>query len=268
MEPALTLEDYWVSRVTGFNTCASLAVLIWDWLVNIDEEVVLVWSVPNTAPIKWVYFFLRYGGIVLQIANIRFVARMETYVPIPSKYCRLWIAYQAITAQVMMMLVEGLFMLRAYAMWKRSRKVAVMLFLLAVLEDIFNDLCLFIKPPLGAVIFSIAALLAQIVTMLLTLIRYNTARLSGWARSPLVTLVVREGGISFLTISALLMVGVIYTFIDSKYGDIMFYWVLSLLSASGCRSIVNMRRLSATRGQSAEDSHLTTEIWIEADYTT
>ncbi|KAH7925164.1 hypothetical protein BV22DRAFT_1089642 [Leucogyrophana mollusca] len=302
----LTVDDFWVSRVTSFNACVALVLVLWDWVVNFDDEVSLIWGTqvalsssnqnaptdtvisssprrtPRQALYKSSYLFLRYGGIGFQIFNFLFALRMETHVPIDITHCKLWLVYQGIVCQTMTTLVEGLLMLRVYLLWKRSLKIAGALFLLIVLEvscmvfgakmvipdQGLNQLCFFKKPPIGAIFFVTASIVTQTTIVALLLIKRRAGRHKRWGKAPLYLLVMRDATLIFLVIFSLLLMGLIYAIVGNGYGDIIFYWTLSVLSICGCKTITNTQRMPDTMAGSSRTTdtiHVSTDIWIEED---
>ncbi|KAH7907799.1 hypothetical protein BJ138DRAFT_439324 [Hygrophoropsis aurantiaca] len=271
----LTLDDFWVSRITSYNACASLIMVFWDWLITLGDEINMVWKIPHARVAKWVYIFLRYGAIGFQIFNMIFVLRMETYAPIHNTHCKLWLSYQGVVCQTMSTLVEGLLMMRVYLLWNRNRKIALALFGLVALEmcamvsgakmvipdQRMNDLCMFSKPPIGAIFFMIAFIVTQTVVIILLLARRSAAYRFGWNRVPLYMIVVRDAKIMFLVIFSLFLTGIVYMLVGSGHGGTIFYWTVSMLSICGCRTILNSHKLPSSSRTSSVC--LTTDIWIE-----
>ncbi|KIJ65397.1 hypothetical protein HYDPIDRAFT_27409 [Hydnomerulius pinastri MD-312] len=257
----LALEDFWVSRVTAFNACSALMVLTWDWLCSLDDEIAFIWPHAQQPPNGRTVSF---GTL-----NILFVQRMEKYTPFVVATCRLWLTYQGILVEAMMTGVEGLLMIRVYVLWNRSKRIFFMFGIFLVLEvscmivsaslispnAVFNQICLFKKPPLLFVLFSVAALLTQFAIIAFTVYRHQRGPDHRMRRPTLATLTVREGCVVASTIFALFLVGVVYIFLDTEYGDIMFYWILSVLSISGCRLILSAHRFHAENSTALPSSY-------------
>ncbi|KAG9308056.1 hypothetical protein JVU11DRAFT_12623 [Chiua virens] len=261
-----TLQDLWVSRVTAINAFSALVLVVWDWLICLDEEITWIWPQPLSTIHKWIYLFCRYAPFGCHTINILFVRRMEQHGKFSISTCRMWLAYQGVVVEIFLAVVEGLLMIRVYALWGRSRRIFTFLALSLAIEiscfaislsiivgnAYFNELCIFNKPPLLYVLFSVAALAMQLSIIILTLSKSPLRRTQ---QPALVTFVTREGSVVSFTVCALLIASFVYLLLDTKYGDIIFYWVLSILSVCGCRLVLAVHRFSSSANLG--------ESWIE-----
>ncbi|OAX38318.1 hypothetical protein K503DRAFT_170441 [Rhizopogon vinicolor AM-OR11-026] len=253
-------EDFRVSRSMAYNTCAALTVMLWDWSLCLADEFDFIWRRPHNSIIKWLYVFFKYAGLMAQGFNILFLRRMETYKPIANVTCQRWIIYQGVTVEVLLLLVDGLLILRVYAIWSCNRKILIVLVILVLLEacsmgfsvsliapdPAMSDLCLLIKTPMAAVLFGSVALVTQSMIIFLTVRRH----------------LVRDGGVAFIGISAMFVGGLCYTLLGSEYADNMFCWIVCVLSICGCRIILNMDHFAA----GTLPSHRTSDaVWLTSD---
>ncbi|KAJ8586366.1 hypothetical protein M405DRAFT_935433 [Rhizopogon salebrosus TDB-379] len=272
----LTEQDFRVSRVMAFNACATLAVMLWDWVIGLPDETHLIWRRPRSSWVKWLFLFFRYGGLMAQVFNLLFVMRMETYKPINRATCERWISYQAVAVEAFLVAVDSLLILRVYAIWSRSRRVLGVLGTLVILEacsmavsasiivpdSAMNELCLFRKTPRAAAYFGIVALLTQSAILYLTLRKHFTTFARRYGPRNLSTLVVRDGGLAFIGIFAMFFGALYYSILGSERSDVLFFWIVCVLSICGCRIIINMDYYA---DRACLPNRTSDAIWITSD---
>ncbi|EGN96954.1 hypothetical protein SERLA73DRAFT_185211 [Serpula lacrymans var. lacrymans S7.3] len=175
-------------------------------------------------------------------------------------HCKAWIIYQSVVVQMMLVLVDGLLMTRVYALWNGSRKIATILTTELIIEIscmctstffIMSDfrpgpMCLFDRAPPQIIYFSVSAAVTQITLVVLTGWKQFTASRYGWGRTPLVSLVLRDGSFTAIVNLTIFCFPLMNILLEIDTNDIIFYWLLSILSICGCRLILNIHRLSST----------------------
>ncbi|KAH7924349.1 hypothetical protein BV22DRAFT_516409 [Leucogyrophana mollusca] len=241
----------------GCSTVASMCLLVWDILVTFDVEVQHIWPKPRTALFKWVYLTLRYGGLALQIFHQIMVPHIITGNAAAS-LCKAWLLYAIVTGQVMTTSVEFILMARVYALYNKSRRIASLLltlFLSEVLILCINSIhtipnlqsakiCIMVEPTEHIVYYSLTVLLTQSTLLALTVAKHIFARRRGFARTPLVSQLTRDGTVVYAIVSVLILMTGVCCVSDKQLTVIMFFWSTSISPAAGCRLIMNMQRLS------------------------
>ncbi|KAF8955522.1 hypothetical protein BDZ97DRAFT_284462 [Flammula alnicola] len=99
----------------------------------------------------------------------------------------------------------------------------------------------------GLVLFMTGAGLCQLLVFVMSLNKL-VAR-GRWSRTPLTSLMLREGIFAFLLVLGLLMTMVVYEILrnlDIDVGNAVFSWYLTLMSMGTSRLILNIRKIVAT----------------------
>ncbi|KAH7909304.1 hypothetical protein BJ138DRAFT_1155550 [Hygrophoropsis aurantiaca] len=275
--PQLNLHD----SPGCFTSVASLTFLVWEILVTLDAEVQYIWPKPRTAIFKWVYLSLRYGALMLQIFHQFAVPYLIDH-NATAFLCKAWFVYAMISGQLLTMSVEFILMMRVYALYNKSRHIALLLFSLFILE-IFalfinsirtmpnvqtSEVCVLIKPTKDVVYYSLAVLLTQSTLLALTVTKHVLARRTGFGRTPLVSQLTRDGTVVYAGVLVLILMTAICCGSDSELIVAMFFWSGSISPTSGCRLIMNMQRLSRSNTSDSDTrfdtvAQFTTEIEID-----
>ncbi|KAI9571814.1 hypothetical protein HD554DRAFT_2299719 [Boletus coccyginus] len=85
----------------------------------------------------------------------------------------------------------------------------------------------------------------------MTLFKYFLARKAGWGRTPLISLVVRDGSTVYATMLFWLISAAIMLGMENKEAIALCFWISAFISISGCRMILSMERF-ARRANSVE----------------
>ncbi|KZP25716.1 hypothetical protein FIBSPDRAFT_1041315 [Athelia psychrophila] len=188
-------QEFALLRYARSNTLGGLVFVCWEALVTHDNEVQFIWSKPNTSFIKWLFLYIRYAGILGQILHL-FVA---IHYPLSSSQCASWFIVQCGITQAMMTALEMVLILRVYALYNRSYRVAaaMMLFILAeititsmVVRDMvptvdFGPTCFTALPHKHAAYYTAGALSTQLTIVALTLHKSSATSLSRWSNNAL-----------------------------------------------------------------------------------
>lgn len=256
---------------------------------------------PQKRVFKCLYIYFRYFSLLIQATHPGLVEYLVGSHDSPS-FCLAWSIYASLVGQVHVTAVEMVLAVRVYALFNRSRRIAFLVgfhILLQVTSSVVNviytiraakyhEYCIFSKPPLQLTYHGIIVLSTQITLMGLTLLKTVLARRSGWGRTPIVSLLLRDSSAVFVVISALCLLTIgfcrlngegaivmllyIWPFILLFCADDMFTrfsWNVSILSSCGCWLLINTQQLVAhcpTRGvrsPSIRSSVLSTLVEIE-----
>ncbi|KAK7681396.1 hypothetical protein QCA50_015488 [Cerrena zonata] len=108
-----------------FCETATTFWLLYDWVISLGDEIELIWTSANTPP-KFLYFISRYIGLIVQFVYV------TDSMPL---YCRSQLIFRAVTYWVLHVSVELTLLIRIYALWNQSKKVAAMLAIAFGLEQ-------------------------------------------------------------------------------------------------------------------------------------
>ncbi|EIW78476.1 hypothetical protein CONPUDRAFT_156457 [Coniophora puteana RWD-64-598 SS2] len=56
--------DVWLSRVNGYVNWTATVLIAYDYVLNLGQEIDLVWYHKSSKRFKFIYGILRYGGFV------------------------------------------------------------------------------------------------------------------------------------------------------------------------------------------------------------
>jgi len=258
---------------------AALAAQAWELLVYFTDEVEYLWR-GRFNFIKGLYFCSRYAMLVAQIINLLLSFRFEERTSHPSRICPGIFVYKTIISQMSLSLVEIILLIRVYALCNQSYKAKWLLLVVFCLTTALETtgtviVCYSLAqvsgctPPgankKGILIFGIGAGFCQSVIFGTTTIKFITRGRTGWTRTPLVSLMLRDGFVTFFLIMALLGVMIAYEIIrniDMEMGNAVFAWFIALMSISASRLILSLRKIAVTRraSRSSEDEGLSNNL--------
>jgi len=248
-----------LTQPLGFASVAALAVQAWEFFVYFTDEVEYLWKGQFNA-IKGLYFGSRYGMLLAQVVNQALSYGLGE--GISNHMCAGTFVYKTVVGQLGLNLVEIILLVRVYALYNRSYRMRFLLvgsFIVASLLETTGTVIVIqsLAPTVdcqlpeastkGLMIFGIGAAFCQCVVFVTTLNKFVTGRSSGWARTPLTSLMLREGVVVFLLILALLMVMSAYEFIRNLtpgVGQAAFSWYIAFISIGASRLILNMRKVA------------------------
>ncbi|KZP09868.1 hypothetical protein FIBSPDRAFT_963632 [Athelia psychrophila] len=202
---SMHVQEVALIRHARSNTLGGLVFVCWEALVTHDNEVQFIWSKPNTSFIKWLFLYIRSAGILGQIFNV-FVT---TQYPLSSAQCVYWFTVKCVIGQAMMSAFETVLILRVYALYGRSYRVAaaMLFFILAEITitstavwDMmptldFGPTCFTVLPHKATTYYMAGALSTQLAIVTLTLHKSSTTgtSLSRWSNNALSAIIKRDG---------------------------------------------------------------------------
>ncbi|KAF8148467.1 hypothetical protein B0H34DRAFT_668672 [Crassisporium funariophilum] len=279
----------WVAWATKGASIGALVLQILEFFSQITEEVEYLWRIQSRGRIRlitYLYAWSRYFPLFAQIANL-FLSELALHSPTP-RQCMITIIYKAITAQLATICIETILAIRGWyrcsrfsdilhALYNCSRRTGIFLITVSVIgticeitgtsltirilkSDSGDEIC---NPAqcsaTSLALFAFGCGLIQSVLLCMTLTKIILGRKLGLLRTPLVTLMLRDGLAVFLMLvgkrtSHLFMISTIFSFETVRSQGVLlwnmaFAWYLALVSVSGCRLILNIRRLAVTHSR-------------------
>ncbi|KAF6763212.1 hypothetical protein DFP72DRAFT_527030 [Ephemerocybe angulata] len=256
-------DDHEFKFVVAYGQVASLAYLLYEHIITLDDEVEVIWSKRRDAWIKWAFLFIRYFGLSAQIVNraLDFCLASQLHV-VPQLLMR-WYMSQVAVGCALMLVVEVVLMARVYALYEKHRAVYFTFIGLIILEVITMVLGIMLsrlaesnfdlevylcKNSKAYSFFGAAAILTQIVILALTLQKYKVAIRDGWASEPIMLLTIRDGVMVFAVLLVITGITVVATAAQNGYANNANSWFISVIACAGCRMIINLQKF-AERGR-------------------
>ncbi|KAJ3566636.1 hypothetical protein NP233_g6873 [Leucocoprinus birnbaumii] len=243
----------------------AFAFTLWDFLLTLQDEVDLIWSIPSRLSlIKSLFLFCRYLNLGVQLCDIVVARLIGTGVPVSHFKCRAWLLWQAVVTQMMLNVVDLILAIRTFAFYDRDRRVGWVLAtallarigmstfgaVVVIPSQTFDEECNMTASTATVPIFAIIEITVQTLIIGLTFSKQFLAIQHTWIRSSITSLVYRDGMI-------ILLVGVLLNSEPELLNDsshIIFPVFIALLSSVGCRMIINMLRVAKPGLPQCEDS--------------
>ncbi|KAG2034153.1 hypothetical protein BDR03DRAFT_965609 [Suillus americanus] len=267
-----------LAREVNYHLISSFAIQLWDMVLTSQSEIEHIWPKPWNSFFKWLYLSLRYLSLAIQLFHQFAVPYLNSGQALQSS-CFAWYVYSALIVQFQTTAVEVILAARVYALFNRSRRIAIILgslmtveyiILVVVVGSYFHRIpsipyCILSRPPYQIIYHAIAVVTTQSTLLGLALIKPVLARRAGWGRAPLVSLLIRDGTATYFIICVIFFCVGSFCKLRDERTVIMFFWIISIISSCGCRLIVNMQRLAVAE-KFAPRSPLTSEIEVEFSY--
>lgn len=117
-----------IVQITRFCQVAPSALMVYDYLISIDQEIEHIWKRPKTTT-TLLYLIVRYFGTIVGLVNTAvFLSNIS------SNFCYYFLAVQGWPPSLIMWLVQLILQMRLYALYDCSRKVMSIMGLAFVLE--------------------------------------------------------------------------------------------------------------------------------------
>ncbi|KAF9529378.1 hypothetical protein CPB83DRAFT_263260 [Crepidotus variabilis] len=243
----------------------ALIVLVWEWAITLDDEIELIWS-ANRSWLKWNFLFTRYFIIGVQwlvYLNRSLEMAIRYQYHLDQKLVRTWYSIQILTAALAMCSLEVVLMARVYALYGQSKRIFLVLFSLLALEFVvaimglavtlpghtFTSVNVITRLPTSFAYFGFTALVVQASILVLTIGKYVKGSMY---TVPLVRLMARDGTLTFFAVTLFELFVAVYSLYRVEYAVTAYAWLLTIVSASACRLIVNMLRLSTANFESED----------------
>ncbi|KAF9234584.1 hypothetical protein BU15DRAFT_78882 [Melanogaster broomeanus] len=241
---------------------ASLVFLVWDILISYEAEVEHIWPKPRTSAFKWLYLYLRYFNLLVQIWH-QIAVPYLTNGGDHASWCGAWYIYAVAISQVSISAIEVILAVRVFALFNKSYRIACLLAILLTAEILTmavnafytipeiqpSDSCILVDPPEQIVNYSAVLFVTQSVLLGLMAFKHTSALRSGYGRTPLVSVLIRDGSVVYIIVLVFAVALAASSKLQDKRTIAMFFWLISTSSVIGCRLIINTQKLLATAGQ-------------------
>ncbi|KAI0674409.1 hypothetical protein C8Q78DRAFT_1151252 [Trametes maxima] len=263
-----------LSEVTSAVACAATAFLVWDALINLDQEVEYIWSGPNSW-VKWTFLLIRHIPYLIQGSVLTLVA-LSGHVWQPRE-CRAWIIYQLVAIEALIIAVEVVLIVRIYAMYSRNRVVLSLVLVLFCAE--IGAMCTILAISIPQITFTTQCLITSTPTLFptywtislafetslftLTLVKFmNNMVRTQLRQQSILFVLMRDGTWAYAIIfgeSVMLLNSVMYQVERNTLAGVCYFWEIAVMSFAGSHVLLNLRRLaveprdSLYEGSSADD---------------
>ncbi|KAF9005464.1 hypothetical protein BDQ17DRAFT_349772 [Cyathus striatus] len=268
-------DGQWSIFIRTCSCLASLVVLICDYANTLQFEFRYVWKRPLNS-VKFVYLFSRYFGLMSQMVNASLILTKLSQAPVELSMCRAWFIFLFVSCTIMAVMLDGIIMLRVYALHRKDRRVGLLLILIistnfglairsCVLtygNDTHDDICNLKLPPRSMIQLGVVVIIGEVIVWCLTLAKRNV----GAGHAKVVNKVVREGGWIFalMCIAAITTVLPYTSFLRIAKAGFVLVWPLTIFSVATCRLIKGLLELiiepSICSGVSSSSRELTSFI--------
>ncbi|KAF8992396.1 hypothetical protein BDQ17DRAFT_209087 [Cyathus striatus] len=254
-QSAITLQLSIVER--NQSCCAALALLIWDFIINIEDEWRCIWSTSPVFmnPVKFGYLYVRYFTIVCHSINVYFAINSLSAVPIKPSLCILWFSIVLWCSYSLVVVFNILMMLRVYALYGKDKKVAASLFILLIIDGAISiSYALRSIPALNLdatcrahrgfkhiLQFTLVVIMTQSTLLYLTI---RKRKIVPDCSHPLIALVVRDSAWIWILFCGIFLANLPYSKMAAVIRiDISFMWPTAIMSIAVCKIVINMQKL-------------------------
>ncbi|KAH9852531.1 hypothetical protein C2E23DRAFT_186884 [Lenzites betulinus] len=243
--------------VTSEVACAATAFLVWDALINLDQEVEYIWKGPSSW-VKWTYVVIRHAPYLIQGSVLTLVGRAGHVWH--NKQCEAWIAYQLVGIEVLTIAVEVVLMIRVYAMYNRNRSVLTLVLVffaaeitamwtilgISIPQITFTPQCLITSTPKVFPTYWTISLAFETTLFTLTLVRFATTAVASQLRKQsILYLLVRDGTWAYAIIFVVMLLNTLmYETQHNALAGVCYFWEISVMSFAGSHILLNLRRLA------------------------
>ncbi|KDR66425.1 hypothetical protein GALMADRAFT_273538 [Galerina marginata CBS 339.88] len=261
--PDAVLKEIWASRIASYVWLSGLVVLTYDTISTFPREVTHIWRKGTWSLPKMLYLLLRYLGL-----------------------------FQAIGSNTALLLtVNGIMVLRLYALYGRSTRVLCFLLIMFFGElavQVFTTIAFgksiveatLLAPPDAPILGCLTApklsggimigwsfsIVVAVICFIMTIAKFVQsaleARRSGWRVRfpPLAKAFVRDGTIYFLAVAVTLIAGaIICSVVVGPFVVLYEPWLAVSLVIAGSRLILNLRE-AAARDSLTNDSVFNSDL--------
>ncbi|KAF5355466.1 hypothetical protein D9758_006315 [Tetrapyrgos nigripes] len=197
---------------------SSVTFLVYDSLLTLGAEIEFIWSRYKHCWLKWYFVVIRYCSLIYLSLVLGLEISCESG-DVPSNFSvKHWSVLKTVVGNILIIVVQALLIIRGkyanlYALYNRSKLLARIFAVLLTMEcfttvlnvafsvhlrnghDSDRDVA---PPPTLFVIFGVVPVSIQLSVVVLTLLRSRRAMRRGWGhRTPIITLMIRDGSIAF-----------------------------------------------------------------------
>ncbi|TFK31223.1 hypothetical protein BDQ12DRAFT_234532 [Crucibulum laeve] len=121
--------------VREWSSLGTVIIIMWDMLLLFNDEYVHIWRAPSFA-LKWIYLFTRYFPLLFQSISYYLLTHALPPPPISVSICLAWTLAHIVSTRIMMAVMEGVLMLRVYALYSKSTTVGWFLVALFLMQRV------------------------------------------------------------------------------------------------------------------------------------
>ncbi|KIJ65438.1 hypothetical protein HYDPIDRAFT_110510 [Hydnomerulius pinastri MD-312] len=244
-----------IVRSVRTHCLASLIFQLWDIGLTLGDEVEYIWSMPWSYKVKWLFLYLRHVNFATHLAY-QLAMRYLTSGEAPVSTCRSFFLLGYTVIQLSNTCVEFILAMRAYALFNRSRHIALLIAALIgaeiagvivsasdMLSQVpFGTVCILVYMPMETLPYAALVPVTQTVLLGLILFRTTLAAHAGWGRTPLASLLIREGFAVYFVMIAIFAFSLVARFHEDDGVMALVLWGMAVMSTCGCRLLINMQR--------------------------
>ncbi|KAF8990797.1 hypothetical protein BDQ17DRAFT_342021 [Cyathus striatus] len=268
VQDEVTLVHLSTVATRNYLIVGALVLLVWEYAVTAKDEFSFIWRKPFNY-VKLLYILSRYYGLVAQSVNVYLALNRLSYLPLHQDTCRTWALFLIFSSGVHFTVLDCIVMIRLYALHRKDRRIGFMLFCAFVMELAVGTGCAYAiyyktsyditcdsyEMPFHTVYLMSPVMAMQIVIWTMTVYKVHSlgARHNIPTLVEILRVVIRDGTCTFLLILTIYIAtipDVAASRILRMHATLIF--PISMLSISGCRSIMNMQRIT---GVAPEHSH-------------
>ncbi|EIN03539.1 hypothetical protein PUNSTDRAFT_139423 [Punctularia strigosozonata HHB-11173 SS5] len=260
---ARTIQEAIDARVLGANALAALTFTFWDICITYDQEIERIWLASWRNPTKWLFLSFRYFSLAAQAGLLVQILDISHGTFFDNQQCHAWWMLQVVAIPIVITLVQVVLILRVCALyhhqwliksvlatlWIGSVSAAVIGTAVYIGRIRLNPICAPAEDAetrehakdMFAITISVSFLL-ELVLAVLTLAKFIMALKQGWGRTPILSMVVRDGLWAFL-LSLGCSIANLHVTVGkpSTSGIVSYCWTIAFLSFTGSRIVLNMR---------------------------
>ncbi|TFK89675.1 hypothetical protein K466DRAFT_597610 [Polyporus arcularius HHB13444] len=237
---------------------ASIAFVLYDILLNLGDEIELIWTAPNRW-VKWLYMGVRYVPFVVLCSLFMVATPGIAWTP---KGCIIMQVYENVAIQSLTLSIELILLSRVYAMCSQNRILLVFLsaFLVAEVGSMVAILsvtipefqttngCAVTSTPRLFSFYWILPLAFETILFVLTLYKFATSVTGPSAlgrKNSIIFVLMRDGTWAYgIIFAAMLINAVFYAVETTPLAGVGFPWEIATLSFAGSHILLNTRRIA------------------------
>ncbi|TBU43452.1 hypothetical protein BD309DRAFT_960631 [Dichomitus squalens] len=243
------------SQNLSYSEVACVALLTWDVVITLSDEVELIWKRRWTAA-KVMYLIARYLPWLVQLALLAINVNGTTGLSFTSGQCAAWQIVQGTLLQAIVTSVDVILIIRVYALYHRNRilliglgslfsaEVASLCYILVKVTPrlTYNDECYVVSSPSIFQYYWVVSLAFETLLFTLTIGKFLDGVRQGWGRAVMVQQFVADGTWAYALIFLTMLVNMMfYKYVHSELTGICYTWLLVVLSFAGSRLVLNPR---------------------------
>jgi len=258
--------DLW--QLGGYNAAASWLIMVWEGIITLGDEVEFIWPMPNTAYLKWLYFFGKYFALTFQTAMFGIQVGYLAKHPISLHACQTFRLIEMIASTMLMLCFDAVLLLRIYALygfctWSSAFGTfgvfiefvsTIIAAVLTIPETLYDSRCTMVRVSKMILIFVVGTFISQAILLWLA---YRRREHAVRARSTIACVTIRDGMLVFVCFASFLTIVTIWTIHNSPVTTLLIFYIPVVTFVATCRIILNLQRTRYNSGT----QQFTTEIW-------